>query len=328
MSYSKVDIRTWSILGSRGTFGVALTEAARSNSEIIALSADLCNTSGLDRFRNTYPSRFINTGIAEQNMLGLAAGLAATGFIPFATTFANFAALRSCEQVRHYLGYMQENVKLVGFGGGFAMGMFGVTHFALEDVAALRSISNLTIISPADGMEIVKAVNAIAVVRGPAYLRLTGVMNAPILYKEDYDFTIGKAVTLREGDAVAIVATGSMVSPSLKAAELLASRGIEAQVVDMHTIKPLDTGAVDQLVNHRLVAAVEEHSVMGGLGTSIAEHVAQKRSFPPLLRIGVEQGYPPVGDYQYMLEVCGLTAPKIADRIRLTLEGTVGLSHE
>src|SRR5664279_5187226 len=150
MSYSKVDIRTWSILGSRGTFGVALTEAARTNSSIIALSADLCNTSGLDRFRNAYPSRFINTGIAEQNMLGVAAGLAATGFVPFATTFANFAALRSCEQVRHYLGYMQENVKLVGFGGGFAMGMFGVTHFALEDVAALRSISNLVIISPAD----------------------------------------------------------------------------------------------------------------------------------------------------------------------------------
>jgi transketolase len=328
MSYSKVDIRTWSILGSRGTFGVALTDAARSNPGIIALSADLCNTSGLDRFRNAYPTRFINTGIAEQNMLGVAAGLAATGFVPFATTFANFAALRSCEQVRHYLGYMQENVKLVGFGAGFAMGMFGVTHFALEDIAALRSISNLTIISPADGMEIVKATNTIAVTRGPVYLRLTGVMNAPIVYKEDYDFTIGKAITLREGDAVAIVATGSMVHPSLKAAEILATQGIMAQVVNVHTIKPLDTAAVDQLLNHRLVVTVEEHSIMGGLGTSIAEHVAQKRGFPPLLRIGVAQGYPHVGHYQHMLEVSGLTAPKIAGRIRLALDDTVGLSHE
>ena len=319
MNYTKIDVRTWSILGSRGTFGVALTEAARSNPRIIALSADLCNSSGLDRFRNAYPTRFINTGIAEQNMLGVAAGLAATGFIPFATTFAIFAALRSCEQVRHYLGYMQENVKLVGLSGGFATGIMGVTHYALEDVAALRSISNLTIISPADCMEVVKATNAIAVARGPVYLRLTGVMNAPIVYKEDYDFTIGKAITLREGDAVAIVATGSMVYPSLKAAELLASQGITARVVDMHTIKPLDAAAVDQLVNHQLVVTVEEHSVMGGLGSSIAEHVAQKHNFPPLLRMGVPQGYTQVGDYQYMLEICGLTAPKIADKIQLTL---------
>jgi transketolase len=316
MSYSKVDIRTWSILGSRGTFGVALTEAARTNPSIIALSADLCNTSGLDRFRTAFPSRFINTGIAEQNMVGVAAGLAATGFIPFATTFANFAALRSCEQVRHFLGYMQENVKLVGFGGGFAMGMFGVTHFAMEDVAALRSISNITIISPADGLEIVKAINAIAIMRGPVYLRLTGVMNAPIVYKEDYDYRIGQAVTLREGNTVAIIATGSMVHPSLKAADLLASHGIEAKVIDMHTVKPLDTIAIDQLVGHRLVVTVEEHSVMGGLGTSIAEHVAQKRRFPPLQCLGVTQGYPHVGDYQHMLECYGLTAPKIADRIR------------
>jgi transketolase len=322
MSYSKVDIRTWSILGSRGTFGVALTEVGRSNPAIIALSADLCNTSGLDRFRNAYPERFINTGIAEQNMLGVAAGLAATGYVPFATTFANFAALRSCEQVRHYLGYMQENVKLVGFGAGFAMGMFGVTHFALEDIAALRSISNLTIISPADGMEIVKAVNAMANARGPIYLRLTGVMNAPIVYKEDYEFIIGKAVTLREGDAVAIIGTGSMVAPSLKAAELLAGQGIAAKVVDVHTIKPLDTDAIDQLLAQRLVVTVEEHSVMGGLGTSVAEHLAHKRISPPLLRIGVEQGYPHVGDYPYMLEVCGLTAQKIAEKIELALGGT------
>lgn len=322
MSYSKVDVRTWSILGSRGTFGVALTQAAQSNPAILALSADLCNTSGLDRFRAAYPDRFINTGIAEQNMLGVASGLAASGYVPFATTFANFAALRSCEQVRHYLGYMQENVKLVGFGAGFAMGMFGVTHFALEDIAALRSISNLTIISPADGMEIVKAINAMAITPGPVYLRLTGVMNAPIIYKEDYAFTIGKAVTLREGDAVAIVATGSMVAPSLKAAELLAAHGVTAKVVDMHTLKPLDTAALDQLGGHRLVVTVEEHSVMGGLGTSVAEHLAQRRNSPPLLRIGVEQGYPHVGDYPHMLEVCGLTGPKIAGRVQLALAET------
>jgi transketolase len=320
MSYNKLDVRTWSILGSRGTFGVALTDAARLNPKIVALSADLCNTSGLDRFRSAYPDRFINTGIAEQNMLGVAAGLAASGYVPFATTFANFAALRSCEQVRHYLGYMQENVKLVGFAGGFAMGMFGVTHFALEDVAALRSISNLVILSPADGMEIVKTINAIATVSGPVYLRLTGVMNAPIVYREDYEFTVGRAVSLREGSDIAIIATGSMVYPSLKAAELLAARGIQARVLDMHTIKPLDTKAVEALSGCRLIVTVEEHSIMGGLGTSVAEYAAGRGRFPSILRLGVTQGYPHVGDYPHMLETFGLTAPKLAERISAALE--------
>ena len=320
MIYNKVDIRTWSILGSRGTLGVAVTEAARTNPKIVALSADLCNTSGLDRFRAAHPNRFINTGIAEQNMLGVASGLAAAGYIPFATTFANFAALRSCEQVRHYMGYMQENVKLVGFGAGFAMGMFGVTHFAIEDVAALRSISNLTIISPADGMEIVKTVHAMVAAHGPVYLRLTGVMNAPIVYKEDYEYTIGKAVKLREGSTVALIATGSLVHPCLKAAEILAAQGIEARVVNMHTIKPLDTSALDEAMGHRLIVTAEEHSIMGGRGTSVAEHLAQKPASPPLLRIGVTPGYPHVGDYAYMLEFYGFTADKIAGRVLSALQ--------
>ncbi len=319
MSYSKVDIRTWSILGSRGTLGVAVTEAARTNPKIVALSADLCNTSGLDRFRAAHPSRFINTGIAEQNMVGVAAGLASAGYIPFATTFANFAALRSCEQVRHYMGYMQENVKLVGFGAGFAMGMFGVTHFAIEDIAVLRSISNLTIVNPADGMEIVKTVNAIAAAPGPVYLRLTGVMNAPIVYKEDYDYTIGKAVKIREGDTVALIATGSMVHSCLKAADILAAEGIESRVLNIHTIKPMDTVALDAAMGHRLIVTVEEHSIMGGLGTSVAEHLALNSSSPPLLRIGVTPGYPHAGDYQYMLGFYGLTADKIAARVLTSL---------
>ncbi|MBM3852542.1 MAG: transketolase, partial [Verrucomicrobia bacterium] len=173
MTYSKVDIRTWSILGPRGTFGVALLDAARNNPKIVALSADLCNSSGLDRFRATFPGRFVNTGIAEQNMIGVAAGLAASGFVPFATTFAIFATMRACEQVRHHLGYLQENVKLVGLSGGFATGVMGVTHYGLEDVAAVRAISNLTVVSPADGLEVVKATNAMANAVGPVYLRLT-----------------------------------------------------------------------------------------------------------------------------------------------------------
>jgi transketolase len=200
LDYSAKNIRTWSILGSRGTFGVVLNELASQNEGIVALSADLCTTSGLDRFGQSFPDRFVNVGIAEQNMVGLAAGLAANDFVPFASSFANFLALRSCEQIRHFMGYMKENVKLVGLAAGFAMGMFGTTHYGIEDIAALRAIANLTIISPADCTETAKAVEAAAGFAGPVYLRLTGVMNAPIVYKNDYDYEIGKAITVRGGE--------------------------------------------------------------------------------------------------------------------------------
>src|SRR5665647_3545691 len=142
MKFNPVDIRTWSILGPRGAFGVALTELAKENEKIIALTADLGITSGLERFKNSFPDRFYNVGIAEQNLIGVSAGFAAGGFVPYCTTFSNFAAMRSCEQIRHYLGYMKENVKVVGFGAGFAMGMFGTTHYGIEDISAIRGIPN------------------------------------------------------------------------------------------------------------------------------------------------------------------------------------------
>ena len=167
MEFRKADIRTWSMLGQRGTFGSALEKIGSENEKIIALSADLCNTSGLDRFAAKFPQRFINTGIAEQSLVGTAAGLADAGELPFATTFANFAALRACEQVRHFMGYMKCNVKLVGLAAGFAMEYFGNSHYGIEDVAAIRAIPNIVILSPADGMEVVKCVEAAAFHEGP-----------------------------------------------------------------------------------------------------------------------------------------------------------------
>jgi len=309
-------IRMLSMLGQRGAFGTALAECAQGDERIVALSADLCNTSGLDRFRTAFPDRFFNIGIAEQNMVGVAAGLAAEGRIPVATTFANFAVLRACEQVRHFMGYMRENVKLVGFGAGFSFGMFGTTHYGLEDVAAIRAIPNIAILSPADGLAVVKAVEAMVVHEGPVYLRLTGVMNNPVVYKEDFDFQIGKAIALREGADVALIATGGMVSPSLKAAELLQGSGVSATVVDMHTIKPLDTGMLDRVfATHRLVVTVEEHFAVGGLGGAVAEYRADKPKAPRQVIVGVPNEFRKAGAYAYMLDKCGLTAQKLADRV-------------
>lgn len=316
MEIKPATIRMLSMLGQRGAFGTALAESAKGNERIVALSADLCNTSGLDRFRAAFPDRFFNVGIAEQNMVGVAAGLAAEGRIPVATTFANFATLRACEQVRHFMGYMRENVKLVGFGAGFSFGMFGTTHYGLEDVAAIRAIPNIAIISPADGLSVVKSVEAMVDHEGPVYLRLTGAMNNPVVYRQDFDFRIGKAVVLREGRDVALIATGGMVSSSLKAADFLQGSGVSATVVDMHTIKPLDTGLLDRVfATHRLVVTVEEHFVVGGLGGAVAEYGADKPDAPRQVIVGARNEFKKAGAYEYMLDQCGLTAEKIAARV-------------
>ncbi|MEQ9859868.1 transketolase [Pectobacterium cacticida] len=309
-------IRSWSMLGSRGTFGVTLLELAQQHDNLVALSADLCKSSGLARFSTTYPERFFNAGIAEQNMVGMAAGLAAGGFVPFVTSFANFLTMRAGEQVRHNLGYMNENVKLVGLASGVATGMFGATHHGIEDIAAIRSISNITILSPADCTETVKMTEAALKHDGPVYLRLTGNMRAPVVYKDDYELKIGQAINLREGDDVCVVATGSMVHFALKASELLARRGIDCTVIDMHTIKPLDTDILDRQLDKKLLVTVEEHSVIGGLGSAVAEHLAMKRQRPPQVMLGIPQGYPDAGDYAYLLVQCGLTAERIADAIQ------------
>jgi transketolase len=313
---SSSNARIWSKLGSRGAFGTALLQIGAENEKIMALTSDLCNTSGLDRFRNAYPERLINTGIAEQNMIGVAAGLANEGYIPFATSFGNFIVLRGCEPARHFLGYMKCNVKLVGLAAGFAMGMFGNTHYGMEDIAIMRAIPNLTLLSPADSTEVIKAVEAAAFHQGPVYLRLTGAMNNPIVYKENYDFAIGMAITLRDGCDITIIATGTMVYNSLRAAELLENNGIAATVIDMHTIKPLDTSVIDQACKRsRLIVTVEEHSIIGGLGGAVAEYKSAQKDAPPQLILGIADLFRKAGDYQYMLSQNGLLPEQLADTI-------------
>jgi transketolase len=304
-----------SMLGQRGTFGITLDKLAGENDRIFALSADLRNTSGLDRFAANYPDRFVNVGIAEQNLVGVAAGLADSGYNVFASTFANFAAMRACEFVRHFMGYMHSPVNLVGFAAGFAMEFFGNTHYGIEDISALRAISNLTILSPADGLETAKAVTALSDYGKPAYLRLTGGANMPVVNRNDYDFKIGKAITLRDGGEVVLVSCGSMVANALEAAKILEEEKISCSVVNMHTIKPLDTDALDGLFDRELIVSVEEHSITGGLGGAIAEHISVKKNAPALLRLGVPQGYKKAGGYGYMLEQNRLSPRRIADAV-------------
>ena len=255
-------------------------------------------------------------------MVGVAGGMAKDGTPIFATSFAPFITMRAAEQVRMNMGYMQLNVKTVGLGSGLVMAQLGNSHFGIEDIAVMRAIPNITVVSPADCGSIVKAVEAITHHKGPVYLRLTGGPGNPVVYSEEYDFVIGKAITLREGTDVAIVAAGTMVHTALAAAEMLGESGFSVQVVDMHTIKPLDTDCLDGLLSHRLLVTVEEHTVCGGLGGAVAEYLAPQAKRPPHLLIGIADEFPHTGSYDYMLKACGLTAEQIAARIRATIDET------
>lgn len=322
LEFTPINIRTWSMLGSCGTFGQAAMCLPEMDDRIVMLTADLCTFSGLDRFKAKFPDRLYNFGIAEQNMLAAAAGFAREGFVPFATTYASFAATRCADQVKVNMGYMGLPVKLVGLTAGCAVGILGATHMCFEDIAFMRSLPNVTVVAPADCTATVKAVLAAAECDGPVYLRLSGGMNSPPVYKTDFAFQIGKGIVLREGTDVALVATGTMVGECIRAADELGSRGISATVVDMHTVKPLDTALLERLFSiHRLVATVEEHFVCGGLGGGVAEWKADKPYTPPFVRLGIPDVFPKAGPYAWMLDQCGLAASKIADKIAAVWKG-------
>jgi len=313
-------IRMFSMLGQRGTCGYTLAELAEQDQRILCMTADLCITSGLDRFQTAHPDRMLNAGIAEQNMVGIAAGLTMDGYQVFASTFATFASMRAAEQLRTLLAYMNLNVKLIGMASGFSMGFFGNTHYSMEDLAITRAIPNLTVLSPADAGETAKIMEAAAKIDGPCYIRLTGAGNMPVVYKEDYFLEIGRAVTLRQGCDVCFLATGSMVYQSLQAADQLLETGISCSVVNMHTIKPLDTEAVRlAAASHQLMVTVEEHSAFGGLGSAVAEVLAENSLHPPLVRIAVQDCFPRAGSYSYLQSACGLDAVHIVQRTQKAL---------
>lgn len=318
---TKAKAKLWSRIGARAVFGQAILECAKERDDFYVLSADLAQSSGLGRFRSEFPERMINTGIAEQNMIGVAAGLAKDGTNVFTTSFSPFVTMRACEQVRMNMGYMQLNIKTVGLGSGLIMAQLGNSHFGLEDGSVMRAIPGMTVINPADGAAIIKTVEALCDFKGPAYLRLTGGPGLPIVYEEGFDFRIGKAISVREGKDIAIIAAGTMVYYARKAAEILAEKGIDAAVIDMHTIKPLDTEAVKAQLEKKLIVTVEEASIIGGLGSAVAETLAPIAQKPPQLMLGIRDCFPHAGSYGYLLEQCRLTAEQIAEDI---LRGTAG----
>jgi transketolase len=309
-------IKNWSIVGPRPTLGLVLFEIAKSLENLIVVTADVSTSAGLDRYRKTFPEKFVDTGISEQNMIGIAAGLADNGYKVFTTTFAPFQTLRCLDQIKVDLAYSEIAVTMVGLASGLIQGPLGNTHCCIEDIGVLRSIPNIIILSPADGLGIAKSVIASLQTDKPVYIRLTGGSNHPIVYQNDVEYTIGKFNQLIEGEGISIIATGTMVYNSLKAAELLKQKGIFVSVYDAHTIKPLDEEMVKKCAEKdRLIVTVEEHNVFGGLGSCVAECIVKHKNATTHLALGVDDVFLHPGDYNFMLKQAGLLPEQIAESI-------------
>ncbi|WP_347489198.1 transketolase family protein [Desulfoscipio sp. XC116] len=304
-------------IATREAYGAALVELGQKNPAVVVLDADLSKSTKTYDFSKNFPERFFNTGIAEQNMMGTAAGLAAAGKVAFASTFAVFATGRVYDQIRNSIAYPRLNVKIGATHAGITVGEDGASHQSVEDIALMRCLPNMTVFVPADAEETRAAVLAAAEMDGPVYIRL-GRSGVPVLHdKSKFNFVPGRAITLREGKDAVIIACGIMVSAALEAAEQLADRGISVQVLDMHTIKPLDMEAVVEAA--RVTGAVvtaEEHSINGGLGGAVAEVLAE--NYPvPMRRVGVRDTFGESGKPQELLDKYGLTS---ADLVRAVQE--------
>jgi len=295
----------------REAYGETLVELGRLDPDVIVLDADVSGSTRTVLFKNAFPERFFNIGIAEGNMVGIAAGLAATGKIPFVNTFALFLALRAADPVRSLIAYNNLNVKIAGAYGGFSDSYDGASHQSVEDVSVMRSIPNITVIVPADEHETRKAVLAAAGFKGPVYLRLSRA-EVPPVYSPDMTFEIGKAIVVRPGKDVTIFANGYMLTKALEAAELLSKDGIEAEVIDMHTVKPLDNEAVIRSVTKTGAAVtVEENNIYGGLGSAVAEVLSTEKPVP-LEIIGIQDKFGESGSYEGLLKKYGLDKTSIA----------------
>lgn len=304
-------------IATRAAYGDALVELGAKNDKVVVLDADLAHATMTMKFAQAYPDRFFNAGIAEANMVDMAAGLSTMGLIPFCSTFAMFGAGRAYEQVRNSIAYPKFNVKLCMSHAGVSVGEDGGSHQCIEDLALMRVIPGMTVIVPADATEARKAVMALAEMEGPAYLRLARL--ATPVFEEDYPFEIGKANVLRQGSDVAVFACGLMVSEALSAAELLQAEGISAAVINVHTIKPIDAECVTAWAEKcGKVVTVEEHSVIGGLGDAVADVLMGKVACK-FRKIGVEDQFGQSGKAADVLREYGLTADQIAAKIKASL---------
>lgn len=300
---------------TRDAYGETLLELGRKRSDVVALDADLSCSTKTGKFAKEFPDRFFNIGIAEQDMVGTAAGLALTGKIPFASTFAVFETGRAWDQIRLVVCYSNTNVKLVATHGGITVGEDGASHQALEDIALMRTLPNMTVIVPADAAETAAVINAIVDYKGPVYVRL-GRSKVPYVMPDDYKFAIGKAFVFQIGKDANIVASGIMVNMAKKAAEILSQEGIDTGVINMSTIKPLDEETLLRVAkSSKIIVTAEEHSIIGGLGGAVCEFVSENCPVT-VKRIGTQDTFGCSGNADALLDLHGITVGNIVDTIK------------
>lgn len=307
-------------IATREAYGKTLAELGKVNENIVVLDADLSKSTKTAEFKKVCPDRFINMGIAEGNMMVVAAGLASCNKIPFVSTFAMFAAGRGFEQIRNSICYPKLNVKICATHAGLTVGEDGASHQAIEDLALMRSVPNMTVICPSDAVETEAAIKAVSEYEGPCYVRL-GRSGVPVINNnEDYKFEIGKGVVLREGKDATIIATGIMVEAALEAYNILAEEGIKVKVINIHTIKPIDQEIIVNAARETgVIVTAEEHNIIGGLGSAVAEVVTE--NYPvPVLKVGVKDTFGESGKPAELLEKYGLTANEIVKAVKRGIE--------
>ena len=305
-------------IATRASYGKALVELGAEDPNIVVLDADLSGSTQTKKFADVYPDRFFNAGIAEANMMGMAAGLAVSGKTVFASSFAMFASGRAYEIIRNSIAYTGANVKICATHAGVTVGEDGASHQCVEDLSLMRTIPGMTVINPADDVSARALIKAAAAYKGPVYIRL-GRAAVPVIYEEGKTFEIGKALRVREGKDAAILATGIMVNEALQAAEMLAAEGIECRVVDVHTIKPLDREEVIAAAKEcGCIVTAEEHSVIGGLGSAVAETVCKEVPCR-MAMVGVQDVFGQSGKPGELMEQYGLTAADIAAAVKKLL---------
>jgi len=309
----------------RTAFIQALNELADQDDRVCLIVGDL-GFSVIEDFANKHPKQFVNAGVSEQNMIGLAAGMALTGKIVFTYSIGNFGTLRCLEQIRNDVCYHRANVKVVAVGGGLAYGNLGVTHHASEDVAIMRALPNMTVVAPGDPIEARLATRAVVALDGPCYLRL-GKAGEPVVHEKEPDFALGRAITMREGDDVTLIASGGMLATADKVTRKLAGQGLGVRLVSMHTVKPIDTDAIARAAREtRYVFTLEEHSVEGGLGGAVAEVMSElDPGHAPLKRIGLRPEFnKTVGDQNYLKAMHGLDEESVLKTIQQIITRSYG----
>ncbi|MCR5781578.1 MAG: transketolase family protein [Clostridia bacterium] len=320
LTYTAIDSTS---LSTAEIYGQALVELGEKHPEVVALTADLAKSTKIGDFMKKFPDRFFNVGIAEQNMFGVAAGMARAGLVPFLSTFSQFASFRSADQLHTDLAYQNVNAKVIATHSGTSFGQAGSTHHAICDLAVVRSIPNLTVICPADGVETYNAVMAAYETPGPFYIRINRGFDR-VLYKstEEYDFRVGKAVTVHEGSDITVIACGSCVFQAFEAAKALdANEGLKVRVLDMHTIKPIDKEAILKAVMEtRRIITVEDHNVIGGLGSAVAEVMAEAGKGCAFRRLGHPDKFAPIGLHEDIMSIVGIDANGIMNAVRETMK--------